>query len=95
MFFGKPKKFYLDALERVIWTAVQAASATGIVAWANWDEKWIVPLATGIALLKTFLFAPMVGNPDTATTLPDGTAEGEEAYLEADEANNGTNGGMI
>jgi hypothetical protein len=70
MFFGKPKRYYLDALERVIWTALQVASAGAIVDFFNWDAKLVVPIATGITLLKVFFIAPAFGNPDTATTLP-------------------------
>lgn len=69
MFFGKPKRFYLDALERVIWTALQVASAGAIVDFFNWDLKLVPAVATAIALLKTLFVAPLVGNGDTAATL--------------------------
>lgn len=60
---------YLDLLERVLWTLVQAGSATAIVAWFDWDPKWIAPLALGLAAIKGAA-GLAIGNGGTASTLP-------------------------
>lgn len=60
---------YLDLLERVFWTLVQAGSATAIVEWFDWDRKWIAPIALVLAAVKGAA-GLVVGNGGTASTLP-------------------------
>lgn len=58
-------KFWKDALERILWTAAQAAVAAGAVYVADLPPAWI-PVGTVIMAVLKALVAGQVGNPDTA-----------------------------
>lgn len=83
-----------DILERSLWTFVQAASATGMVAgWNALDlgpdlsPAWVGPIAFGLALIKTNL-AAMRGN-GSAATLPDAVEPVPAARVVAQETTAG------
>lgn len=62
--------FTLDAIERIIWTAIQAAAGAFIDIAASGELTWrAVGYATLIALAKVIV-AKGVGDPDSAATLP-------------------------
>lgn len=59
-------KYFKDALERVLWTAVAAGlSALGVYV-ADLPSEWI-PVGTVILTTLKVLVAKKVGNPDTAS----------------------------
>lgn len=60
---GKP--FWRDALERIGWSAAEAAVSTAIVVVADWDFVWVPILTAGLTILKTQI-AKFVGGPDAA-----------------------------
>lgn len=57
--------YWRDVAERIIWTVVQVVVAGLIVAVADLDAWWVVPLTTVLVTVKT-LVAKKVGDPDTA-----------------------------
>lgn len=58
-----------DSLERVAWTAAQAAVGVLTVEQFDLPPAWIPVVAVVLAAVKT-LVAGKVGNPSTASTLP-------------------------
>lgn len=62
-------KFYRDALERVIWTAVQAGLGVVSVELLNIDPVYGVVVAAVLATLKA-LVARQLGVQGTASTAP-------------------------
>lgn len=69
------KRFYLDLLERVSWTAIQAAAAAVLITGFGVDSLKIAGAAAGASVLKCLL-ASRVGDSDSAAALPgvDGSA---------------------
>lgn len=61
-------KYFKDWLERVAWTAAQAAVGVLIVETQDLDQWWVFPIAAGLAGLKGFI-AKKIGNPDSASTV--------------------------
>ena len=63
------KTFLVDMLERVFWTALQAG--IGVISVEQWDlpEAWIVVIAFGLAVIKSFV-AKQIGDPNSASTAP-------------------------
>ena len=63
------RKFWIDAAERIGWTAAEAAVATAIVILpsASIPTLYIPIIAAGLSALKAFV-ARHVGNPDSAST---------------------------
>lgn len=68
--FQIDQKWLVDALERVVWTALQAGAAI-IIAADAFDVEVLkaAAIAAGLAAAKAFL-ARAVGNPESAATLP-------------------------
>lgn len=63
--------FTLDVLERVLWTATQAAAGAALDVLVSGDVTWrAVGYAIAIAVLKTIVVAPLVGDRNSAATLP-------------------------
>lgn len=61
-------KYFKDALERVLWTAVAAGlSALGVYV-ADLPAEWI-PVGTVVITTLKVLVAKKVGNPDNASML--------------------------
>lgn len=62
-------KFVVDWFERILWTGAQAALAA--VSFSEFDlPLWSLPIiAAGLAAVKGFV-AKMVGNSDSASTVP-------------------------
>jgi hypothetical protein len=60
-------KFGKDWLERVSWTAAQAAVGVLAVEVGGLDVWWAVGAATALAALKGWV-AKRVGNPESAST---------------------------
>ena len=63
-----------DLVERIFWTAAEAALAVGVLEIADPDivdpkAWWAVPLASAAAALKG-LVAKKVGKPESASTVP-------------------------
>jgi hypothetical protein len=66
-FRSRAYSFAKDAVERVLWTAVEAGAAIGIVEVAD-IPPWIsVPIATGLAAVKA-LAAKHLASKGTAST---------------------------
>lgn len=65
------RRFKADALERIGWTAVEAAAAVAITEVTPLDTWWALLLAPALAGLKS-LAAKNLGMPNTASTLPAG-----------------------
>lgn len=63
------KTFYLDAAERVLWTAAQAGLGAVAVAELDIPPAYGVLVAAGLAVLKAFV-ASHVGVQDSASTVP-------------------------
>lgn len=61
--------FIKDWLERIFWTALQAAIGVISVEGLDLPEVWIVVIAAALAMLKG-LIAKQIGNPDSASTVP-------------------------
>jgi hypothetical protein len=63
------KTFFVDLLERVFWTAVQAG--LGVISVEQFDlpDIYIVVIAFGLSVVKGFV-AKQIGNPDSASTAP-------------------------
>lgn len=55
-----------DAAERVLWTLVQVAIAAAVVATADLDGIWVVPLTTFLTALKTQVAKHVGSEPDAA-----------------------------
>lgn len=62
-------KYLKDWLERVAWTAAQAAVGVVVVEVNDLDQWWVFPIAAALAGLKGFI-AKKVGNSDSASTVP-------------------------
>lgn len=65
----KLTKYQKDIIERVLWTAIQAAAAVFSANLAGLDPIWAVPLAAVFASIKS-LAARAIGDPNSAATLP-------------------------
>lgn len=64
------KLFYLDLLERVVWTFIQAAAGAALDLLVTGEITFrAVAIAGVIALLKG-LVATKIGSPNSAATLP-------------------------
>lgn len=62
-------KFMTDAVERVAWTAAQAALSTIVV--TSFDlPLWLVPIAASVLSAAKAFVAKKIGNPDSASTAP-------------------------
>lgn len=59
------KEFLLDLVERVFWTALQAALAFLLVVVADWEFEWVPVLTAGLSVLKGMV-ARHTGNPNSA-----------------------------
>lgn len=57
-----------DAVERVLWTLIQVVVAAAIVAVADLEGIWVVPLTTFLTALKTSV-ARQVGDDTAALTV--------------------------
>lgn len=55
-----------DAAERVLWTLIQVAAAAGVVAVADLQGVWVMPIATILAAIKTFAARKVGDVPDAA-----------------------------
>lgn len=58
----------VDALERILATAVEAGVSYAITAVASIPKWWVAPLTVALSAIKTYL-AKFVGNPNTASFL--------------------------
>jgi hypothetical protein len=58
-----------DSLERVAWTAAEAAVGVLTVEQFDLPQAWVPVIAVVLAALKAFV-AGKVGNTSTASTLP-------------------------
>lgn len=58
-------KYMKDALERILWTALAAAIASGTVYIADLPKVWI-PIATVVATTAKVLVAKQIGDPESA-----------------------------
>ncbi len=68
-----------DFIERVAWTAIQAAAAAGLTALSSPDLTWVTGLkfvgtAAAIAVLKV-LTAQNVGSNNDGAAIPGGVTE--------------------
>jgi hypothetical protein len=70
--------FQRDALERIIWTFIQALAGVYATEVTGLDPLWAVPIAAALASIKT-VAARAIGDRDSAATLP---AYVDEALLE-------------
>jgi hypothetical protein len=66
------KKFYLDMLERVVWTFIQGFLAVWIVTGDLDGETLKVAAVAGAVSVAKCLLATQVGAGNTASTLPAG-----------------------
>lgn len=66
------KRYLVDAVERIAFTAVSAASGEGVVHFCHLPQQYVIPVAAGVTAVKA-LVAKKVGNPTTAAALPAGT----------------------
>lgn len=64
---GIDREWLYDALERVLWTAVQAVAATVIVLLAELDHALIPVLTAAFSAIKSAA-AKRVGDPHSAAT---------------------------
>lgn len=62
-------RIYLDVLERVGWTFIQAFAATVIVTGFNKEGLVIAASAAGVSALKC-VAATRIGDSDSAAALP-------------------------
>jgi len=65
----RPRRFWLDLTERVVWTAAQVVLATVTVDAFDLPSWAVMPTAAALAMLKG-LAARKVGSSDSAATLP-------------------------
>lgn len=65
----KLSRYQQDALERIVWTFVQAAAGVYATELAGVDPLWAVPIAAVLASVKT-IAARAIGDKDSASTLP-------------------------
>lgn len=63
------KKFYLDLLERVLWTFVQGAAAEWIVTTSIDEQTFKVAAVAGAVAVAKCLLATQIGASNTAATL--------------------------
>lgn len=66
----KTRRFWLDLAERVGWTAAQVILA-GVTVEAFDLPGWAVAPAAAVLAIVKGLVARHVGNPDSASTLPE------------------------
>lgn len=66
---SKRRKFMLDAMERVAWTAAQVIVSTVTVESLDLPVQWIPVGAAVLAALKAAV-ARKVGREDSASTVP-------------------------
>lgn len=65
------KKFYLDLLERVVWTAIQAAGAEWVATGMSFDAQTAkVAGAAALASAVKCLLASRVGDSQSAAAFP-------------------------
>lgn len=62
-------RFVIDAAERTLATAAQAAIGEVIVLTADWPQWVVVPLMAGLAVVKAWL-ARFSGKSDSASLAP-------------------------
>jgi hypothetical protein len=75
------KVYYLDLLERVLWTFVQGFAAAWLVLGDFSRESFMVGLAAGCVALAKGVVAKTFGDHSSAATLPsppDSTVPGQE-----------------
>ena len=65
------KKFYLDLLERVVWTAIQSAGAEWLATGMSFDALTLkVAGGAAVASVVKCLVASRVGDSSSAAALP-------------------------
>ena len=80
----KISKYQSDLLERVFWTAAQAAVAVFAIHAASIDPLWAVPVASTLAVVKG-LIAKRIGENNAALPLwaQQGITDATERAIEA------------
>ena len=65
------KKFYLDLLERVVWTAIQSAAAEWVATGMTFDAQTAkIAGAAALASAVKCLMASRIGDSQSAAALP-------------------------
>jgi hypothetical protein len=67
---GERKLYYLDLLERVLWTFLQGFAAAWVILGDLSVDSLAVGVVAGLVALAKGIAAKTIGSPESAATLP-------------------------